>query len=125
MVIVAFRPQSSIAKKQKTVDLEKMKETEMKIKEKFDVTIAPRVVPVVESVVSIVLVDFSSSRANLAKSSLTLFYRSEFFTSIKFYIFSPNSLANVKIFASFALWGFCLNTQPFLLPIHDRIANLP
>jgi len=56
-VRVAFKPTPSIFKKQKTVDLEKMKEVELEISGKHDPCIVPRAVPVVESCMAIVLVD--------------------------------------------------------------------
>ncbi len=57
IVRAAFKPTPSISKKQKTVNLQKMKETEIKIAGKHDPCIVPRAVPVVESAVAIVLVD--------------------------------------------------------------------
>ena len=54
---VAFKPPSSIAKKQTTVDLDSMKEVEISIKGRHDPTVVPRAVPVVEAVVAIVLAD--------------------------------------------------------------------
>jgi chorismate synthase len=56
---IAFKPTSSILKKQKTVDLERMKETELKLSGKHDPCIVPRAVPVVESCMAIVLVDYA------------------------------------------------------------------
>jgi len=57
VVRVAFKPTSSIAKKQKTVDLSQMKEVEMKLSGRYDPCIVPRAVPIVESCVAMVLVD--------------------------------------------------------------------
>jgi len=57
VVRAAFKPTPSINKKQRTVDLRKMKETEIKIAGKHDPCIVPRAVPVLESCVAIVLVD--------------------------------------------------------------------
>ncbi|MEM4675758.1 MAG: chorismate synthase, partial [Nitrososphaerota archaeon] len=57
VVRVAFKPPSSIAKKQTTVDLSSMKETEIEVKGRHDPTVVPRAVPVVEAVVAIVLAD--------------------------------------------------------------------
>jgi chorismate synthase len=54
---VVLRPPSSIPKRQRTVDMEEMKETELKVRGEFDPCIVPRAVPVVESVMAIVLVD--------------------------------------------------------------------
>jgi len=57
VVRAAFKPTPSISKKQRTVDLRKMKETEIQIAGKHDPCIVPRAVPVVESCIAIVLVD--------------------------------------------------------------------
>ncbi|MEM2210812.1 MAG: chorismate synthase [Nitrososphaerales archaeon] len=54
---VAFKPTASIAKPQKTVNLETMEEIEITISGKHDPCIVPRAVPVVESVTSLVLAD--------------------------------------------------------------------
>ncbi len=53
----AFKPTPSISRPQTTVDLEKMKETELEIKGRHDPCIVPRAVPVVEAVVAMVLLD--------------------------------------------------------------------
>lgn len=57
VVRIAFKPTPSIRKRQKTVDLEKMKETEIEIGGAHDPCIVPRAVPVVESAVAVVLAD--------------------------------------------------------------------
>jgi chorismate synthase len=57
VVRVAFKPVPSIQKRQRTVDLRKMVETELEIHGRHDVCVVPRAVPVVESAVSIVLAD--------------------------------------------------------------------
>jgi chorismate synthase len=54
---VAFKPPASIAKKQRTVDLEKNEETEIIVPGRHDPTVVPRAVPVVEAVTALVLVD--------------------------------------------------------------------
>ncbi|MDJ0270346.1 MAG: chorismate synthase [Aigarchaeota archaeon] len=54
---VAFKPASSIAKQQKTVNLENMSETTIQVPGRHDPTVVPRAVPVVEAVVAIVLAD--------------------------------------------------------------------
>ncbi|MEM2910484.1 MAG: chorismate synthase [Nitrososphaerota archaeon] len=54
---VAFKPPSSIAKKQTTVDLSSMKEAEIVVRGRHDTTVIPRAVPVVEAVVAIILAD--------------------------------------------------------------------
>ena len=57
VVRVAFKPPSSIRKKQKTVDLRTMTDTEIEVKGRYDVCFVPRTVPIVEAVVANVLVD--------------------------------------------------------------------
>lgn len=54
---VAVKPTPSIAKAQKSVNLKEMKETELEIVGRHDPCIVPRAVPVVESVVSMGLLD--------------------------------------------------------------------
>ena len=54
---VAFKPVPSIKIKQKTVDIEKMHETTIEIKGRNDVCIIPRVLPVVEAVAALVVLD--------------------------------------------------------------------
>ena len=54
---VAFRPTPSIGIKQNTVDLVKMKNTEIVVSGRHDACIAVRAVPVVEAAVSIALLD--------------------------------------------------------------------
>ncbi|MEM3833423.1 MAG: chorismate synthase [Thermoprotei archaeon] len=54
---VVVKPTSSIRKKQRTVDLSKMEETEIIVEGRHDPCIAIRAVPVVESVTSIVIAD--------------------------------------------------------------------
>jgi chorismate synthase len=53
---IAVKPTPSISKKQKTVSLE-MKNTEIEIAGRHDVCICPRIVPVAESMLALVLVD--------------------------------------------------------------------
>jgi chorismate synthase len=55
----AFKPPSSIAKKQKTVDLKSMKEVEISVKGRHDPCVVPRAVPIVEAVTAIVLADLA------------------------------------------------------------------
>ena len=57
LVRVAFKPASSIALQQKTVDLATMKETSIVVPGRHDPSVVPRAVPVVESVVAFVLAD--------------------------------------------------------------------
>lgn len=54
---IAVKPTPSISKEQSTVNLSSMKETKIKIQGRHDPTILPRIVPVAEAMVAIVLVD--------------------------------------------------------------------
>jgi len=54
---VAFKPASSIASKQKTVDLRSGKEVDLVVPGRHDPTVVPRAVPVVESTTALVLAD--------------------------------------------------------------------
>jgi len=54
---VAIKPTSSISKKQKTVDLKHMKETELTVPGRHDPCIVPRAVSVIESISAIVILD--------------------------------------------------------------------
>lgn len=56
---VVFKPASSIASKQKTVDLKSGKEVDLIVPGRHDPTVVPRAVPVVESVTALVLADYS------------------------------------------------------------------
>ncbi|MFW6117543.1 MAG: chorismate synthase [Thermoproteota archaeon] len=57
IVRAAIKPTPSISKEQKTVNLSKMEETNLKIKGRHDPCIVPKAVPVIESAVAIVLAD--------------------------------------------------------------------
>jgi len=57
VVRVAFKPTSSISKRQKTVDLSRMEETEIELSGRHDPCVVPRAVPVVESCLALVLAD--------------------------------------------------------------------
>lgn len=57
IVRAAVKPTSSIAKEQKTVNLEKMENTTIAVKGRHDPCIVPRVLPVCEAMLSLVLVD--------------------------------------------------------------------
>ena len=59
VVRCAVKPTASIAKEQRTVDLEMMEETTIVIKGRHDPCIVPRVLPVCESMLAIVLADHS------------------------------------------------------------------
>lgn len=56
---VVFKPASSIASKQRTVDLKSGKEVELVVPGRHDPTVVPRAVPVVESATALVLADHS------------------------------------------------------------------
>ncbi len=57
VVRVAFKPPSSIAKRQRTVNLRTMEETEIIVPGRHDPTVVPRAVPVVEAMVAFILAD--------------------------------------------------------------------
>jgi chorismate synthase len=57
VVRAAIKPTSSIQKRQKSVDLLKMKETTIQVTGRHDACIVPKAVPVIESGVAIVLAD--------------------------------------------------------------------
>jgi chorismate synthase len=57
IVGVAVKPTSSIAKKQRTVNLQSMEDTTIAVKGRHDPCVVPKAVPVVESVVATVLAD--------------------------------------------------------------------
>jgi chorismate synthase len=54
---IAFRPPSSIAIPQRTVNLQTMKEQPLLIKGRFDSCVVPRAIPIVEAMMAIVLAD--------------------------------------------------------------------
>ncbi len=54
---VAFKPTSSIARPQRSVDLQKMREVELRVSGRHDPCIALRAVPVVEAVLAVALAD--------------------------------------------------------------------
>lgn len=66
---VAFKPASSIASKQRTVDLKWGKEVDLVVPGRHDPTVVPRAVPVVESATALVLADYSL-RAGMIPSVL-------------------------------------------------------
>jgi len=59
VVKVAVKPTPSIAKRQQTVNLEKMESTTLEIKGRHDACIVPRAVPVVESMMAVTICDFA------------------------------------------------------------------
>jgi len=54
---IAVKPTPSITKPQRTVDVARMKEVELKLEGRFDPNICPRIVPIAESMLAIVLAD--------------------------------------------------------------------
>jgi len=58
----AVKPTSSIAKKQKTINFAKMRPEEIEVKGRHDACIAPRVLPVAEAMLAIVLADHALFR---------------------------------------------------------------
>jgi len=56
---VAFKPASSISKKQTTVDIKTKKLTVLKIEGRHDPCVVPRAPPVVDSMVSLTLADLA------------------------------------------------------------------
>lgn len=56
---VAIKPTSSIARKQDTVDMEKMQPASLEVKGRHDACIVPRAVPVVGSMMAVTLCDFA------------------------------------------------------------------
>ncbi|MHC1610935.1 MAG: chorismate synthase [Candidatus Methanospirareceae archaeon] len=54
---IAVKPTPSISKPQRSVDVEKMEDVEIRIKGRHDPCICPRIVPVAEAMVALVLVD--------------------------------------------------------------------
>ncbi|MDD5112114.1 MAG: chorismate synthase [Candidatus Altiarchaeota archaeon] len=57
VVRAAFKPTSSIAKKQKTVNLKTNRQVEIQVEGRHDPCIVPRAVPIVEAMVNLVLAD--------------------------------------------------------------------
>ncbi len=59
VIRVAFKPASSISKKQTTVDIRTKKSTVLKIEGRHDPCVVPRAPPVVDSMVSLTLADLA------------------------------------------------------------------
>jgi len=55
---IAVKPTPSISKPQRSVDMDEMEEVEIRIKGRHDPCICPRIVPVAEAMVALVLVDY-------------------------------------------------------------------
>ncbi len=66
---IAVKPTPSISKEQQTIDLGTMKDTRIKITGRHDPSIPPRIVPVAEAMVAIVLVDMMM-RGGFMKTSI-------------------------------------------------------
>ncbi len=69
LVRAAVKPTSSIAKEQKTVDLERMEEATIRVKGRHDPCIAPRVLPVCEAMVAITLADHALRAGTITLST--------------------------------------------------------
>ena len=54
---IAFKPASSIAQKQKTIDIKNKKETILQIKGRHDPCVVPRAPPVVDALVALIIAD--------------------------------------------------------------------
>jgi len=67
---IAVKPTPSISKEQSTVDLAAMKDTRIKITGRHDPTIPPRIVPVAEAMVALVLVDMMMRGGFLKTSNI-------------------------------------------------------
>jgi len=67
LVRVAIKPTPSISNDQKTVNLSRMEETQIRVKGRHDPCIIPKAVPVIESAVSIVLADHMLRAAIIPK----------------------------------------------------------
>ena len=67
VVRVAFKPTSSISKRQRTVDLSRMKETAIELSGRHDPCVVPRAVPVVDSCLAFVLADHAIRSGKIPK----------------------------------------------------------
>ena len=65
---ITFKPTPSISKPQKTVDLQKMKETTIMTEGRHDPCIVPRAVPVVEAMMAIVLADHALGAGRIPRT---------------------------------------------------------
>ncbi|MFC2034080.1 chorismate synthase [Chloroflexota bacterium] len=59
IIRMAIKPTPSVSKKQATVDIEKMQDSEVEIKGRHDTCLVPRAVPVIESMMAITICDFA------------------------------------------------------------------
>ncbi|MCD5409763.1 MAG: chorismate synthase, partial [Methanocellales archaeon] len=69
---VVVKPTPSIGKTQKTVDLAEKKETEIQIRGRHDPCICPRIVPVAEAMIALVLADHMLRGGFIPSTSHTL-----------------------------------------------------
>ncbi len=69
---IAVKPTPSIARRQSTVDLVKGEAAEIEIRGRHDPAIPPRIVPVAEAMVALVLADHLLRRGGLQASDLYL-----------------------------------------------------
>lgn len=67
IVNVALKPTSSISKRQKTVDLAEMKETEIELSGRHDPCVVPRAVTVVEACLAFVLADHALRSGKISR----------------------------------------------------------
>ena len=65
---LAFKPPSSIARSQETVDLSTMKKTDIEIKGRHDPCVLPRAVPIIECMMALVLADHALRQSLLPRS---------------------------------------------------------
>jgi len=64
---IAVKPTPSIAKAQRTIDIERMKATVIKLEGRFDPNICPRIVPVAEAMLAIVIADHMFRAGKIAQ----------------------------------------------------------
>jgi len=69
---VAVKPTPSISKTQRSVSLAEMKETDIEVRGRHDPTIPPRMVPVAESMVALVLADYMIRGGRINPESLLI-----------------------------------------------------
>jgi chorismate synthase len=67
---IAVKPTPSISQEQRTVDMSNMKDTKIKIQGRHDPSIPPRIVPVAEAMVALVLVDMMLRGGFIKTSSI-------------------------------------------------------
>ncbi|MEM3464681.1 MAG: chorismate synthase [Candidatus Bathyarchaeia archaeon] len=70
-VRIAFKPTPSILKRQRTVELKRMKETWLELSGRFDPCIVPRAVPVVEACMAIVLADHAIRLGKISSTNIS------------------------------------------------------